>query len=283
MPNVINKSNHPVEMKKISLSLWRLRDEIEAAVSERIGVEGSSEVNIEDIKNFYVNLTDQEISTESQNNGDERQDVDSAGNPIDSDAAEMMAALAGDGEDDSDEAANEEESDGKDNEDQPDAESNNEESDQKPENEESSQEDSEATEKSTDEQTSTFTRPTPSDEKITTGYLMLADINMESILTFTKGPFLQGQNIVIRFNIPKPFTCLATVTRCINIARNSKIISENKPTYRIHASFENKSGEEQEQLRAFLRSIEPEIPAPPKKIKKPDSDEDDDDFNDLGF
>ena len=40
---------------------------------------------------------------------------------------------------------------------------------------------------------------------------------------------------------------------------------------------------ERTKLRDFLKSVEPEIPEPPKKLKRPDDDEEDDDFDDLGF
>ena len=52
---IYNKSGHPVEVKKISLRLWTLRDEIEAALERRmkeceaLGVP----LYIEDIKKFY--------------------------------------------------------------------------------------------------------------------------------------------------------------------------------------------------------------------------------------
>ncbi len=39
MSNIINKSSHPVEVKRIELKLWRLRDEIEAAIALRISAQ----------------------------------------------------------------------------------------------------------------------------------------------------------------------------------------------------------------------------------------------------
>ena len=50
-----NKSSHPVEVKKISIRMWTLRDEIEAAIESRIKECEALEmpVYVEDIKKFY--------------------------------------------------------------------------------------------------------------------------------------------------------------------------------------------------------------------------------------
>ena len=69
----------------------------------------------------------------------------------------------------------------------------------------------------------------------------------------------------------------------MDISRNSKIISSGKPSHRIFCEFEFKFPGERASLRSFLKSTEPTIPAPPKKMKRPDTEEDDDDFDDLGF
>ena len=59
-----NKSSHPVEVKKISIRMWTLRDEIEAAIESRIKECEALEipVYVEDIKKFY------DIKDESSNN-----------------------------------------------------------------------------------------------------------------------------------------------------------------------------------------------------------------------
>src|SRR5688572_17003318 len=52
---IYNKSTHPVEVKKISIRLWSLRDEIEAAIDRRMKECEAAGIPlyIEDIKEFY--------------------------------------------------------------------------------------------------------------------------------------------------------------------------------------------------------------------------------------
>ncbi len=317
MSNVINKSNHPVEIKKISISMWSLRDEIETAIAKRIEKDPEAEPDVQDINIYYTTILNADIgnSSEEDDDGDERQDdnLDSSGNPMDEDAAAMMAALAG-GDDDEAEDSTEDDSEQVD-----DAAEASEEDDEAarlaaemlgdqggaPAAEENEDQDDEAamlaaqmladqgmgedTPKQEEskkpltfnEVAKTFKRPTPKQK--TEAFLMLSDITMDSCLLFTKGPFIQGQNVVVRFNIPNSFMLLGTVIRCMDISRNSKIISSGKPSHRLYVRFELKFPGERDSLRNFLKSIEPTIPAPPKKMKRPESDEEDDDFDDLGF
>ena len=52
---IYNKSGHPVEVKKISIRMWTLRDEIEAALERRMKECEAAGIPlfIEDIKKFY--------------------------------------------------------------------------------------------------------------------------------------------------------------------------------------------------------------------------------------
>ena len=55
MSNIINKSNHPVEIKRVELNIWKLRDEIESAIERRMAEkkpDDNSPLDIEDIKDF---------------------------------------------------------------------------------------------------------------------------------------------------------------------------------------------------------------------------------------
>ena len=107
---------------------------------------------------------------------------------------------------------------------------------------------------------------------------------MDQILAFSKDSFTYGQNICIEFLIPKSFILSGEVISANHIGRTSKIISETKPDYRVLTSFSYLFEEERTNLRNFLKSVEPDIPPPPKKLKRPDSeDEDEDEFEDLGF
>jgi hypothetical protein len=51
-----------------------------------------------------------------------------------------------------------------------------------------------------------YVRRAPNSDQISYGFSMLADINMDWVLAFSKHPFTQGSSIVIEFLIPSPFT-----------------------------------------------------------------------------
>ena len=296
--------------------MWSLRDEIETAIAKRIEANPDAEPDVQDINIYYTTILNSDATNSSEEeDDDERQDdnLDSSGNPMDEDAAAMMAALSGGddqadqetqeaSEEDSDEAATSEEDDeaarlaaemlGDQGGATP-AEENSEDEDDEAAmlaaqmladqgmGEEAPKEDESAKPLTFNEINKTFKRPTPKQK--TDAFLMLSDITMESCLLFTKGPYIQGQNVVVRFNIPNSFMLLGTVIRCMDISRNSKIISSGKPSHRLYVRFELKFPGERDSLRNFLKSIEPTIPAPPKKMKRPETDEEDDDFDDLGF
>lgn len=327
MSNIINKSNHPVEVKKINVKIWRLRDEIEAGIAQRIKSEGHSDdspVFIEDIKEYYINILNTDVPTaDATGEGDageaEDSDLDSSGNPMDDDALEMMAALGGGGDTaETKEDKTEEDKPEVDDEaaalaaemlgDQgitPDATK----SDGAKNNDENEGEEDEAaalaaqmladqglggeTEATTTDTEETkskkeltreaFTRVRPNEDKIVNGFLLLSDVNMDQMMIFAQGTYIHGQNIVVDFLVPKSFSQMLEVSNSVNIGRNSKIISQSRPEYRLQCKFQFKFPGERTELRSFLQSVTPDIPEPPKKLKKPDSDDDDDDFDDLGF
>jgi hypothetical protein len=100
MSNILNKSNHPVEVKKIQVRMWKLRDEIEDAIARRIEEDGhtdDSPVDIEDIKLYYTKILNPETneSEDGESEEENNDNLDSSGNPMDDDALEMMAALGG--------------------------------------------------------------------------------------------------------------------------------------------------------------------------------------------
>ncbi len=59
--NIKNKSNHPVEIKKIGIDIWTLRSEIESAIEKKI--QQGNESDISDIKNFYEAITDTSLES----------------------------------------------------------------------------------------------------------------------------------------------------------------------------------------------------------------------------
>ena len=52
MANILNKSTHPVLVKRVPLKTWKLRDEIEHLISLRVTPE-QSDPDIEDIKKYF--------------------------------------------------------------------------------------------------------------------------------------------------------------------------------------------------------------------------------------
>lgn len=312
MSNIINRSNHPVEIKRVELHIWKLRDEIESAIQRRMEEQGEtdqSKINIDDIKEYYLKIleggstpSEERVSTDDDEDG-----LDSSGNPMDDDAMAMMAALGG-GATEGDEAEAEataeevpEESPEETAEDAPDdgdAQETEEDdaaaalaaqmlADQglapaADEATEPTQENQAATEQAPESKNGPYKRVPPHSHKIVEGFVFLSDIQMDQIMIFAKDNFIHGQNIVIKFLVPQTFSVTAEIIASTNIARNSKIISQVKPDYRLQALFRFKFPGERGTLRDFLTSIEPDIPEPPKKLKRPDSD-DDDDFDDLGF
>lgn len=244
---IYNKSGHPVEVKKISIRLWSLRDEIEAALGRRMKECEAAGVPlyIEDIKKFY-NLI----------HGEQTPDNVIA---LKKNTEDGMASLM---EEISDEVKAE---------DAPADES-------KVLNE---------AEEIVAEQTlqgletkkpnpileRPYQRQAPDLEKVSYGFILLSDINMEQMLSFTKDKFLQGQSVVVEFLIPQNFMMTADVTYCHHYARTSRIISSSKPDYRVQCRFAFSIPGERDNLRNFLKSIEPTLPQDKKKPKK-DSEDD---------
>lgn len=240
---IYNKSGHPVEVKKISIRLWGLRDEIEAAIGRRMKECEAAGIPlyIEDIKNFYkINdhstMPDNVIPMESRSSGEdmntlmeslgeETQD-ESAGGAL-NEAEEIIAEQALQGLE---------------------------------------------TKTPNPILERPYQRQAPDLDKVSYGFILLSDINMEQMLSFTKDKFLQGQSVVIEFLIPQNFMLTADVTYCHHYAMRSRIISSTKPDYRVQCKFTFSMKGERDNLRNFLKSIEPNITD--KKKNKKDNEDD---------
>jgi hypothetical protein len=244
---IYNKSGHPVEVKKISIRLWGLRDEIEAAIGRRMKECEAAGVPlfIEDIKKFYNLNSNAEtpdnvltlkkpaedgMATLMESLGDEVKAEGEAGeeNKALSEAEGIIAEQAAQGLE---------------------------------------------TKKPNPILQRPYQRQAPDLDKVSYGFILLSDINMEMMLSFTKDRFLQGQSVTIEFLIPQNFMMTADVTYCHHYARTSRIISSTKPDYRVQCKFAFAIPGERDNLRSFLKSIEPTIPADKKKGKK-DSEDD---------
>jgi hypothetical protein len=257
---IYNKSGHPVEVKKISVRIWSVRDEIEAAIGRRIKECEAAGVPlfIDDIKRFY-NLNMQEPLNQQSNviplrpenaQPEEAQAASPAAEaapestPEEAKPAETEAAAPTEGAPESqtfnqaEEILAEQNKQGLD------------------------------TQKPNPILERPYTRQAPDLEKITYGFALLSDINMETILSFTKDKFLHGQSVVVEFLIPQSFIMTAHVSYCSHYAIRSRIISSTRPDYRIQCRFDFSMPGERDTLRNFLKSIEPTIPQPVKKVKK---------------
>jgi hypothetical protein len=325
MSNIINKSNHPVQIKRINVRIWKFRDEIEKAIAIRLieSNEQGVELNIEDIKKFYTRkkpkYLDPDYDPAEDNDEDDEEigtdGLDSSGNVVD------------------EESENSDKEDSKTPEEKEEKEEKEEEKEEKEEEKEEKEEDDEAAKLATemlgdnaastpeedeaaklaaemlgdqgssnsdaddlsmleDQGTPTETTATPKalervvpdDDRVSYGFALLSDLNMEEMLVFSKDGYTFGQNICIEFLIPKSFTISGEVVGVSHIGRTSKIISETKPDYRVQLEFTYLFETERSNLRDFLKSVEPTIPPAPKKLKRPESDDDgDDEFEDLGF
>ena len=311
MGSIINRSNHPVSIKRIGLKVWTLRDEIELAVAQRLkeAQENGTEPDISDLQEYYGRGPNIQTNADIKEDSDQAlQDdgLDTAGNPMDEDAADMMAAMQGGAEESEDSEESEESEDDEKAQDSADEAANDAE-----DASESSEEDDEATAmalamladqgiapegQETDEAKTEdsqedkavekeFKRTPPQKEKVSDGFFLISDINMDYVLFFSKHSYLQGQTVALEFQIPKKFIITCEILKAEDIDRVSKIISTTKPNYRIQAILTFNQPGERSNLREFLKSIEPEIPPPPSKLKKPQGgdDDDDDEFEDLGF
>lgn len=259
MGQIYNRSQHPVEVKRISVRLWALRDEIEAALYRRIQeCETTGQpLNIDDIKEFYGLQTDRPLSGQPQlklvsESADDA--VDSLVESLDGEApseeapaeAKPEGAGEGEGQADSIEAADK--------------------------IIEEQKQVTPATSETGAVMKNPYQRQAPDSDKISYGFALLSDLNMDWMLTFTKQSFVRGQSVVVEFLIPRPFMMSAEVMVCNHYAMRSRIISESKPDFRLQCRFTYVLPGERSRLREFLSTIEPKVPGPRARPAKKDED-----------
>lgn len=98
-------------------------------------------------------------------------------------------------------------------------------------------------------------RTRPNHELVGKGQTFLNDIDFTSINFFATRPFLIGQSILIEFKVPRKFVISGEIVRCINYNLESRIISDVRPQYRLQVRFTFKRTGERTLLRTFLESI----------------------------
>lgn len=255
-----HSSTDPVLIKKISLRVWTLRDEVEAKVREKIETlpEGTDNVDLSDLRSAY---TPQKPGSAVNNVIELKTDAD-----LDTSEDEMMKAMQ--------EAAPEEPA-----------------SSEVPQEEVSQETDQAA---ATESVTPLFSAPENNNlielssempplsaDKIFKGKTVLAEIGMDRIYFFSNKKFTEGQSIVIKFEIPKTFIMNADVLYSRPFNLKSRVISENNFQFRVMAKFSFLKEGERALLRQFLKSVEPEVQvqatAPESKTEKTE----DSDFSEL--
>lgn len=264
-----HSSSDPVLIKKISLKVWTLRDEVEARVKEKVEAlqdQEGSEIDLSDLKDAYT----------KKNNASAEVIAINPAAPSDDSEDEMKRAMEEAMGGGSAEAPNEEAP-----------------------TEEGAEENAESAVETPPAQDNNVTplfatngnegnlidinvdMPPLAEEKIFKGKTVLAEIGMDRIFFFTNKLFTEGQSIVIKFEIPKTFIMNADVHYCRPFNLKSRVISQNNFQYRVMAKFSFLKEGERALLRQFLKSVEPETQAQTPVQEAKAEKEADSDFSEL--
>lgn len=276
MGHIYNKSLHPVEVKRISVRMWALRDEIEAAITRRLRECEASGIplNIEDIQRFYGLHPDRPLGEQAplqlvpegdEGAGPTTDNVDAMMETI-TPEAEAETAPAAEPEAPAVEAAAPSSEEGAPTDDAP----------------ADAIKTADAIIAGQDENMKKqgpnpmllrpYERQAPDTDKISYGFSLISDVNMDWILMFSRNSFVQGQSVVVEFLIPRPFMMSAEVTVCNHYAMRSRIISQTKPDFRLQCRFTFQIPGERTRLREFLTSVEPTLPIPKRAAAKKEDD-----------
>jgi len=266
-----NSSSDPVLIKKISLKVWSLRDEIESRIQEKIDagemVPEALEQKIKELRDEYTKKSETPnnvvaLKSSSDLPADGEDEMERA----------MALAMAGGGEPDAEENTEKESSE---------------------ENQSNTEVNPEASiltmpeadgSKNNDNNLINVLVEAPthlSEDKISRGKTILSEISMEKMFFFSNRAYTEGQSIVIQFCIPKTFLVNADVIYCRPFNIKSRIISQNNYTHRMLIKFNFLKEGERALLRQFIQSIEPDIPKIVKKAATQDSNSDESGLNGL--
>lgn len=240
-----NSTSDPVLIKKISLKIWSLRDEVEARLQEKLTSSPDTQINIEEFRVQFL-----KSGSAVNNNVSELKIIDPL---LDNAEDEMARAMAG--------------------EEIPD-----------PTNSSGTSSPESSPVEDANIINIIFTPPIVPEEKIYKGKTVLSEISMEKMFFFCNNAFTEGQSVVLQFCIPKIFVLNADILYCRPYNMQSRIISKNKFNYRVLIKFTFLKDGERALLRQFIQSIEPDL-SKYKKNDKPAAKEDDDlsDLDNLGL
>jgi len=99
------------------------------------------------------------------------------------------------------------------------------------------------------------TPPAPERPRFYHGMMVLQEITMFDMCFFTETCFLEGQEILVEFQIPTKFKILGTVHYCRRFNFRSYIISQQELPYRAYITFNFAEDQDKEPLRDFLKHI----------------------------
>lgn len=264
-------SNDPVLIKRIGLKIWSLRDEVENVVAKTLRanpeIKELDPETLAQIREEYAykgaieNKANLSLVPDAEEGSSEGEDLE----------AEMAAAMGGEGE------QSEEASDSPDEQSGEDLEAEMAAAMGGGDDAEAAGEQAASGPVKVIQRSSAIIPPS----KISRGVTVLSELSMDSLYFFGGEKFMEGQSIVIEFQIPKRFVVNADVVYCRPFNIRSRIISDKKVSYRIVARFTFLKEGERTLLRQFIQSIEPEIPVAPIKKPKVESNDDGDDFDGL--
>lgn len=226
---ILGKSNHPVEIKQIPLKSWPLRAEIEVALKTCLKEDGTlDEAKAENLRALFDKIS----------YPDQAPVVDIQNKKTDETSKDNTEDESNSTEPSDEEAKDEVET------------KTSEQSEQNETNNKWGQ------------------RYRPEEDQIFSGKSLLSDIHMDSIVFFSEKEYTPGQTITLEIINAKPFCLHVKINNVINFARNSKVITPTKMTYRILGTFLFPFEEQRQNLRTFLQKIEPEMLSKEREKKR---------------
>ena len=259
MTTLYGHSKDPLYIKKISLRLWTLQNEIEAIVAEML--QNDPEI----AKNKIIDELTREYSANVISLNAEEAPAEESSEFEDDAEAAMAAAIAG-GDEDSE------------NSDDTDASAD----DMAAAMMGSSEPIAESSSPVKIKQRSPQIDPT----RVAHGKTIISEIFMDGMHLFCTNKFILGSAIVVEFLVPKKFSITGVVTHIREVNMKTRVISDRKMIYRMMIDFTFLKAGERSLLREFLATIEPTgvSKAPPKEEEKEEAPEEDkDELEDLGL
>lgn len=273
---LLGLSKHPVLIKKISLNIWLLRDELEAIITNRY-IQEVLKMHRKDRKDQENHEDSSEVLASLFENLENHQDLSEMVKLNLKDIKKEYAYSDGHEDDEGEDDANDEDT----------------EAEAPEELEPESTESDDAAEvadllsnkapgRGQENSSSTVYQRHPiiPEHKLAKGSSLLTEINIQNIFMFANKEFLVGQSVVIEFVIPRHFIVHGTVSYCRPYNMRSRIISANKMPYRVGVQFNLDKAGERTILREFLKSIEPDLPQSSNSAAK--GKDGDEDFSELG-